>query len=131
MVNRTEAQAVVDAGLPACFQVTDDVRGVEQAHLPQAANGALVAIGRKHPPPESPLMNPHSHVAVDIATLERIVDRRWFRLVEVAEHLSFLHENGLRGRVIVDDEAGKNRLVPPRSRRHEVRDRYAENARLP
>src|SRR5688572_22359414 len=131
MVDRAKAEAVVHGRFTARLHISDDVRRVEQRYLLETTDRTLVAIRRQHSPPEATLMHADPHVAIDVASLERIVDDDRFRLVEVTAHLPLLDEHRTAGRIVVRDEARKDRLVCSRSRGDEIHDWHAERACLP
>ena len=60
VVDRAEAQTVLYDGLAASLGVADDVRRVEQPHLPERADRAAVVVRGEHESAEAPLVEPRS-----------------------------------------------------------------------
>ena len=57
MVDRAQAQPVRDDGLAALLEVADDVRGVEEALVPERADGAPLLVRREDQAAEVRLVN--------------------------------------------------------------------------
>src|SRR5947208_1013687 len=58
MVDRTEAEAVGDERLTLGMPIGEDVRGIEQLHVSEPADAALLLIGEEHHVAELLLMEP-------------------------------------------------------------------------
>src|SRR5215213_7072902 len=125
MMDAAEAYAVADLRF-ATFRVGEDVGSVEQAHLLEPTDRALVAVGGQNPPAEPCLVNAHLHLARGIPSLNRIVRQNSLALFEVANHLSLGDEYLAAYRVVIDDEAGIERPVPTWARPDEVDNRHPQ-----
>src|SRR6266545_2572881 len=87
MVNRAHAQTVRDERFPLGRRVRSDVRGVEQAQLPEVANRAAVLVSRQHYPAELHLVQTLLDLSNNVPSLEGILDVRRFTLVIGSSHL--------------------------------------------
>ena len=63
----TQRKAIWYEGLPTQLPIWDDVGGIEQLRVPEAAERALVAVGFKHPYPKRALMEAYIKGRCDVA----------------------------------------------------------------
>ena len=109
VVDSAQAQSVLDRRLAGFFDVADDVRGIEQAQLLEAADRALVGVCGDDAPAKARLVDSHLRLPHDVAA--------W----RDHDHPS--------GRVVRRDEYGENRPVSAGPRREEVHERNLELVR--
>ena len=93
VVDRAHAEAVRHERLPGQRPVRLDVRGVEEADLPEAADCALVAMCEEHRAAKASLVEPDLRLADDVPPLERVLDRNRRGLVDRADELAGRDEN--------------------------------------
>jgi len=129
VVDRVQAQAVLDDGLAAILEVSDDVGGIEEPHLLEPADRAAVAVCGEDDAAEARLMHARPDPADDIASLDRILEQDGLSLVDRPDELSERDNDRARSGVVRDDEAWMEALVSPGPSPEEVENRNLQLVR--
>lgn len=117
VVEGAEAEPVDHHRRAGLVPVGDDVRGVEQAELLEAADRALVGVRRDDLAAEADLVDPPAHLADGVAALDLVDDRHRLALVVGADHLPERHQHPALRRAVLRDQTGyPGRYQPAGSR---------------
>src|SRR5215831_5475765 len=122
MVDCAQAQAVAHRWL-AAFDVSEDVCGVQEAALLEAADRALRAVRGNNAGSEARLMQPETRLTHGVTALDRILQGHRRGLIDWTTELTWCDGHHLGGRVIRADVDGEDRLVPAGLRSNEVDER--------
>src|SRR6185437_10255121 len=81
MMDGAEAESVADRRIAVLLSVADDVRGIQEAGLPQTADRTPIAVCRHDPRAEPCLMNADSGLAKHVPPLESVLHDDGLELV--------------------------------------------------
>jgi hypothetical protein len=126
MVDRAQRESVAHDWLTQPLRVADDVGGVEEPDLAEAADGAAIGVRGKDRAAELCLMDPLLDFTNDVPPLDLVGDVDGLALVVRAAHPSEREEDAEILRIILFYIGRVDRLVVIRPRADELNDRYVE-----
>src|SRR5437667_342248 len=104
MMDGAQAEAIHDVGRARRLRISDDVSGVEEPDLFEAANGALIAVRHEYCTAEAALVQSHLRLADGVLPFRASRKRHGFRLLERADELPRRNENPPLERLVSDAE---------------------------
>ena len=131
MVDRAKGESVAHDWLTQLLRVADDVGGVEESDLAEAADGAAIGVRGKDRAAELCLMDPLLDLANDVPPLDVVGDVEGLALVVRAAHPPERQEDAEILRIILFHIGRVDRLVVIRPGPDEVNDRHVEEVCAP